>query len=221
MEGHAQHLLIVREGADEGETYRLQEMVCTLGRSADNTIVLDSSQISRHHAQIRLMRSGTILEDLGSTNGTFLNEQPVTHPRQLKPGDLIRLADYIVLEYAVLPGSATAKMQPGTTEAVAPPPRYAPHSDIDEAEAPAFSTSSNVPPTTPPAVTQAEERTGGRRPAWLYTVIGILVVLICLCLATAVFLWFAPVAFWEWLFDLFGIPLPSSALIGPLVHAFL
>ncbi len=55
-----------------------------------------------------------------------------------------------------------------------------------------------------------------RRPQALYGVIGILVVLICLCVALAIYLWFAPLSFWERLFDLLGIPLPTGVIVGLL-----
>ena len=85
MENQTQHALIVAQGPNEGKRYVLQGLLCTLGRASDNTIVLDSSRVSRHHAQIRLLPTGTLVEDLGSTNGTWVNERRISEPTPLSP----------------------------------------------------------------------------------------------------------------------------------------
>jgi class 3 adenylate cyclase len=61
---------------------------CTLGRHPDNTIVVDDHKASRHHALVRLTADGTLLQDLGSTNGTFVNGERVGD-RVLLPGDVV------------------------------------------------------------------------------------------------------------------------------------
>lgn len=66
--------------------------ICGFGRSAANAVVLANSSASREHAIIRRNATGhCILNDLGSTNGTFLNGRPVTTPTQLKSGDVIEI----------------------------------------------------------------------------------------------------------------------------------
>ena len=51
----SQHTLIVNSGPNMGQSYVLHEVVSTLGRSADNTIVLDSTQVSRYHVKITIL----------------------------------------------------------------------------------------------------------------------------------------------------------------------
>lgn len=71
----------------------------TLGRKAQSDIVIDDSAISSQHARV-LKKSNEFfpqyqelyVEDLGSTNGTFLNEQPVVGRQRLRNGDTLRLA---------------------------------------------------------------------------------------------------------------------------------
>lgn len=64
----------------------------TLGRSVDNDVILESDDVSRHHAQIKLRQGSYVLTDLASANGTFINDAPVDEPYVLRDGDRIRLA---------------------------------------------------------------------------------------------------------------------------------
>lgn len=59
-----------------------------IGRSSDNDLVLEDDVMSSHHCQIDRDGEGYTLKDLGSTNGTRLNEQPVKESR-LQLGDVI------------------------------------------------------------------------------------------------------------------------------------
>lgn len=65
-------------------------LIWTLGRSADNRIVIDDSSISRKHALLQRLDGGDIfLVDLGSSNGTFVNGLRVSIPVTLQPGDAV------------------------------------------------------------------------------------------------------------------------------------
>lgn len=63
----------------------------TIGRGSDNDIVLAHPAASRHHAHIKKDSQGFMLEDLGSTNGTFLNGQRISEPTLIHRGDTIRI----------------------------------------------------------------------------------------------------------------------------------
>jgi adenylate cyclase len=67
---------------------------CSLGRTAANTIVLESSKVSRRHALIHLQNIGEFwLIDFGSSNGTFLNKRRIHQPVRLDDGDQITIGD--------------------------------------------------------------------------------------------------------------------------------
>ena len=226
MQRQKEHTLVVTDGPNVGQRYQLREMVSTVGRTAGNAIVLDSVQISRHHAQIQLTPTGALIEDIGSTNGTWVNDRRLVEPRALAPGDRIRFADFVTMEYVVKESSGTEVLESpmaGATiagldqasdfdVAVPPKPAYA-APEIDP-----YVPSQPQPGYVAPPVPQVQQAPAGapprRRPQGLYIVIGVLVVLICLCVALGIYLWFAPLSFWEWLFDLLGIPLPTGSIVS-------
>jgi hypothetical protein len=68
----------------------LDSTLLTIGRGLNNDIILEDSRVSRHHAQIRYRSKRFWINDLGSTNGTFVNGEAVEE-RALRNGDVISL----------------------------------------------------------------------------------------------------------------------------------
>ncbi|MBN1993455.1 MAG: FHA domain-containing protein [Anaerolineae bacterium] len=80
--------------ASDGQTHALNSPVMTIGRKRTNAIVVNDDQASRTHAEIRREgKGGFEVVDLGSSNGTFVNEErlKVKQPRSLNAGDKIRI----------------------------------------------------------------------------------------------------------------------------------
>lgn len=81
--------------AEDGKRHPIQGS-CSLGRTATNTIVLESPKVSRRHALIHVQNIGELwLIDLGSSNGTFLNKRRIHHPVRLSDGDQITIGDQV------------------------------------------------------------------------------------------------------------------------------
>src|ERR1041384_4384687 len=81
--------------AADGRRYPIKGS-CSLGRSGANTIVLESTKVSRRHALIHLQNIGELwLIDFGSSNGTFLNNRRIHHPVRLSDGDQITIGDQV------------------------------------------------------------------------------------------------------------------------------
>jgi pSer/pThr/pTyr-binding forkhead associated (FHA) protein len=78
--------LVVTAGTLAGTTIQLTEQPITLGRAPDNTIVLDDDYASGYHARLRPYEGRWLVEDLGSTNGTYLDKQKVTSPTVVPTG---------------------------------------------------------------------------------------------------------------------------------------
>ena len=79
-----------------GRAVPIDQPFITLGRSIDNDIILESDDVSRQHAQIKLRQGRYVLTDLNSANGTRVNGQPITE-HVLHDGDLIQLAGVEIL----------------------------------------------------------------------------------------------------------------------------
>ncbi|GEJ99490.1 FHA domain-containing protein FhaB/FipA [Streptomyces sp. NPDC004009] len=89
--------LVVSEGTLTGTTVALQGQTITLGRAHDSTIVLDDDYASSRHARIYPDRDGQwIVEDLGSTNGTYLDRSRLTTPTPIPLGAPIRIGKTVI-----------------------------------------------------------------------------------------------------------------------------
>ena len=76
----------------EGEVVTVNSVPVTLGRGGQNTVALDGDDFaSAQHARVEARGDGLWVEDLGSTNGTFVNGARVTTPRRLQAGDVLRV----------------------------------------------------------------------------------------------------------------------------------
>ena len=79
--------LIIRH---TGQVFQLTQEPVTIGRQEGNTIVLADPQASRHHATIFWQNGSYVIQDMGSANGTFVNEKRIAAPQPLRDGYVIR-----------------------------------------------------------------------------------------------------------------------------------
>ncbi len=131
--------LVQSQGPQPGQTFMLDQDVLVIGRDPHNNIVINDPQVSRQHA--RVMRQGDLMvvEDAGSTNGTFVNGMRLTGPHALANGDVIGLGDVVTLTYygaspttteplveqpTTSMGQMSYEPPPPPTYAAAPPPSY-------------------------------------------------------------------------------------------------
>ncbi|HRE46240.1 MAG TPA: FHA domain-containing protein [Aggregatilineales bacterium] len=99
MQGSGSFRLIVRRGPQPNQVYELSKDVSTLGRDITNDIVINDPEVSRHHCRLTRGGGGYTMEDLGSTNGTFVNGQRLMGARPLAQGDQIGLGETVTLAY--------------------------------------------------------------------------------------------------------------------------
>ena len=88
-------VIVVKSPAlDEGEEWQLNSAPLTFGRSEQNDVQLQRDEYaSSKHARIEPRRDGVWLEDIGSTNGTYLNGIRLTRPKRLTAGDIVRIGE--------------------------------------------------------------------------------------------------------------------------------
>ena len=194
-----QYQLVMRTGPTTGKTYTLEAGEISVGRDPSNDIVINDAEVSRKHARLLFQDGSYVLEDLGSTNGTYINGQRLMGPYQLRHGDLVLLGENISMAFEHLPldedGTVAVRPRQVQTPPVPPPSQY----DYARQEAmrpqaparapePPPSYSGYVPPgpnvyDTPEALPPASSPVGSR--SWLYAGVGCLVVVLCILAAGA------------------------------------
>lgn len=102
VENGARYSLRVINGPSIGTVYTLEgNKTQSVGRDISNDIVIQDPEVSRRHLCLRYENGCYHAEDLGSTNGTFVNGEPMTTSRCLEANDLIRLGTVVQLQYVV------------------------------------------------------------------------------------------------------------------------
>jgi len=85
--------LRVQRGANAGAVFPLRPGAHTIGRSAENRIVLPDDKVSAAHARIDVDSTSCMLTDLDSTNGTAVNDAAVRRPTRLRAGDVVQIGN--------------------------------------------------------------------------------------------------------------------------------
>jgi hypothetical protein len=88
-------LVVVRSPVlDEQERFELDSRPLTAGRGETNEVALEGDEFaSTRHARFETRRDGVWVEDLGSTNGTYVNGVKLSRSRRLVPGDIVRVGE--------------------------------------------------------------------------------------------------------------------------------
>lgn len=209
-------LVTMRTGPASGQSFPLEEE-STVGRDLACEIPLSDPEISRRHARFFIREGNVYVEDLGSTNGTFLNGERIATPQQLRKGDVITLGESVAMVFDRVDtdaGTAAAfttppiEMTPPTPIPVQPR-RYEPEVYSPPAE--------RVLPHYQPEPLYEEEpyepakperkKKGKGLPSWMMILIVAIVMLVCVI---AVTMYFMPAEWWCAItFDsLAGCPLP-------------
>jgi pSer/pThr/pTyr-binding forkhead associated (FHA) protein len=164
----AELILEIVEGDEAGRQTPLDGSI-EIGREASIGLALDDDQASRRHARVSPQGGEAVVEDLGSTNGTYLNGQPIEGERTLRPGDRLRVgltvfelrtaADVQRQPSAVIPVPQVTQLSGGVLEPV-PEEELMPE-PVAEAPAEAEAGAPSAPPAfareaSPPGFVPAE-----------------------------------------------------------------
>jgi len=120
----SQFQFVMRSGPTPGVTFPLEGDQLVIGRDSSNSVAINDAEISRKHSRLSFQGGKYVLEDLGSTNGTFVNGQRLAGPVVLKAGDVVSLGEQIVLMYDAIniDTGATVMSSRKSVNAATPPP---------------------------------------------------------------------------------------------------
>jgi len=91
-----EYFLEIIEGPDIGQSFSLQDTEVFIGRHGQCGLVLHDPEVSRRHLKVAPGENGWWLDDLGSTNGSFVNGQRITHQAAV-PGDRIQIGQSVMI----------------------------------------------------------------------------------------------------------------------------
>lgn len=121
----AKFQFIMRSGPTPGKVFPLEGSEVSIGRENSNTLPIADAEVSRKHALMALHGSAYVIQDLGSTNGTFINGTRISSPQTLNPGDTVAFGENITLVFeSVADPNATmlSTSNPPPTEAAVKKP---------------------------------------------------------------------------------------------------
>ena len=202
--------LNMKAGPTPGKLYPLDKPELLIGRELVNDIVISDADVSRKHARLLQQGEGWLVEDLASTNGTYVNGTRLSAPQLLQLGDQIRLGETVELLFESLPVAAQATrlaieppvepvaMEPALEPLAAAFPRPQQFPDLhvpepavevlDAAEVPAFES---------PFRDAAPAKDASKRNLTIGLIVGgSCLLLLCVCVAVAAVVYFiiTPVA---------------------------
>lgn len=145
-QGNPTFKLVMRRGPQPNQVFELSKEVSNLGRDITNDIVINDREVSRHHLRFMRGADGYTVEDLGSTNGTFINGKRVTGAQPLKNGDLVSLGETVTLGYEAVRAGEEPEVPPTVI-----PPQPTAQSPSGQSAPPASEDDRYRPPQQPDA----------------------------------------------------------------------
>lgn len=142
----SQFQFVMRSGPTPGVTFPLEGDQLTIGRDSTNGVAINDAEVSRKHSRLTFQGGKYVLEDLGSTNGTFVNGQRIAGPVVLKAGDVISLGEQIVLMYDAISTDAGATVAVPRKAMQSPPTYQSPMPSPASSYSPPPAASYSAPP---------------------------------------------------------------------------
>lgn len=194
--------LTMQRGPLVGKIFELVKESMTIGRDVQNDIVINDAEVSRQHVRFTKLGNGYSIEDLGSTNGAFINSVRLAGQKSLNSGDVISLGETVTFEYtaasadmaATLVGGMSPVASATDTPRINPavqPPLIIPTTTTRQGEV------DQIVPSVPTYQPDSTPTAGGPDRRMLYAGLGCLALLCCCLTVTVLLVWFAPPDFWN------------------------
>lgn len=166
--GKSAYRLVMRRGPTPGLILELDKSDMTLGRDLSNDFVINDVEVSRKHLRLLQVGESYRVEDLGSTNGTFINGLQLTGAHILIPGELLSLGEHVTLVYEAVGYDPAATQVSGSADATlrpvspiipdkSPAQRAAPAAAAPQAAQPAARATVAAPQAQKPSAAPEEE----------------------------------------------------------------
>lgn len=190
--------LVIRSGVDVGKEFPLEKNELIIGREQSNDITISDPEVSRRHSRLFFQNGSYVIEDLGSTNGTFVNGQRLTGPYILRPGEMLNFGEHVsvLFEATQIDPNATVVAGQVPRPASQKPPIYAPApvqpvpysppaGAVNQAQA------VNAPPAQQPYEQEFAEpqpaaksgrKAGLKLPKWATIIVIVVLILLVLCI---------------------------------------
>lgn len=175
--------LVMRAGPTPGKAFPVSGESFTIGREPGNGIVINDPEISRKHARVWLQGNSYSIEDLGSTNGTFVNGVRLTAPHSLRPGEVVALGEQISLAYEAVVSDPNATVMHAAKPSI-PEPAPVPMSQPISQPIPAYA--GQVPAGPEPVAPSAPKK---RSPIMIVVIVLLIAILCIFCLCLGFFWW--------------------------------
>ena len=192
--------LVMRTGPNPGKVHELSQDEITIGRDIANNIVVNDPEVSRKHTRFRAQGGTYVVEDMGSTNGTFVNGQRLMGPHVLRHGEQVMLGEHVAFVFESMAFDPNATLISGTgagagisreTYRVVPPTEpSAGTAGMDyqpaySGQIPAGPADYMEQPATPYEMAYEEVPEEKKSRSWVLVGGGVLIALCCVCAAGA------------------------------------
>lgn len=191
--GQAQYRLVVRQGPIPGQIFELNQREISIGRDIANDFVINDAEVSRRHARLTLEGDRYKIEDLNSTNGTYIDGQRLIGPHVMAIGESIMFGDNVGVVFDGEP--ATSDLTVPTTVDLESTPIAAIPAPVERIEEPAYVKPLEVDryPAVEASIPEMEADIQEEMPkkpinSWLLAGCGCIVVILLLCIAVFVFI---------------------------------
>lgn len=184
--------LVIRSGPDIGKVIPVDGPLISIGREKSNDIVINDIEVSRKHALMRFENGSYLLQDNGSTNGTFVDGDRLMGPLVLHGGEIISLGENTSLVFEALPVEANLPAEvsaapepviPAVEEAeTVTPPEVIAEPVVEETPEP--SVSQPPPDAIYAGQVPAYARPAGRKKISIWLILAILGLVLVCCVVT-------------------------------------
>ena len=173
--------LIIKQGPVPGKVFEIAKQVITIGRDVKSDFVVNDAEVSRSHTRLTVHSDGCLVEDLASTNGSFVNGQRITTGKMIRPGDVLGLGETVLMDFVFVPDAEATLIAPPTglpepsTPALGSPVRPSPRMRVE------LSTAQSADAMAMPMQPQQNNRI-----LWAVGIgCGVLLLIACLVIAVA------------------------------------